>query len=317
MPELWIFSEGDLQRGLGHLTRCSAYASAWREQGGKVNWVVDGDNTAKKLLRNESVIWKAWQQELIPDIHDAVAIIDSYSATPDALKSIADHFVRVIYLDDTKRLSYPKGLVIHAALGENKSIADDANWVFGTGWQPLRPAFWDLPPRTQISDQIERILILMGGTDIRKLTPTMHQLAHNIYPNAEIHTIISNHNTLTKQPQTILHHQLNDKEIAELMCNCDIAISAAGQTICELARCGLPSVLIGVADNQIKQLKKWTEDSLFMYGGWWNDPELVTQVSSKLQALSDQKTRQRRVAALQSKIDGKGTMRAVTWLSQC
>ena len=39
MPELWIFTEGDLQRGLGHLTRCSAYASAWRGQGGKVHWV--------------------------------------------------------------------------------------------------------------------------------------------------------------------------------------------------------------------------------------------------------------------------------------
>lgn len=317
MPELWIFSEGDLQRGLGHLTRCSAYASAWRGQGGKVNWVVDGDNTAKNLLRNESVIWRSWQQELITDTHDAVAIVDSYSATPDVLKSIADHFARVIYLDDTKRLSYPKGLVIHAALGENKSIADDAEWVFGAEWQPLRPAFWDLPPRELISEQIERILILMGGTDIRKLTPIMHQLAHNIYPHAEIHTIISNHNTLTKLPQTILHHQLNDKEIAELMCNCDIAISAAGQTTCELARCGLPAVLIGVADNQKEQLKKWTEDSLFMYGGWWNDPELVTQVSSKLLALSDQKTRKLRTAALQSKIDGKGTMRAVTWLSQC
>lgn len=317
MPELWIFTEGDLQRGLGHLTRCSAYASAWRGQGGKVNWVVDGDNTAQKLLCNESVIWRSWQQELIIDTHDAVAIVDSYSATPDVLKSIADHFLRVIYLDDTKRLSYPKGLVIHAAQGENKPSADDAEWVFGAEWQPLRPAFWDVPPREKISEQIERILILMGGTDIRKLTPTMLQLAHDIYPNAEIHTIISHPNTLTKQQKTILHHQLNDKEIAALMCHCDIAISAAGQTTCELARCGLPSVLVGVADNQKEQLRIWTEDSLFMYGGWWNDPELMTQVSSQLQALSDQNTRQLRAAILQSKIDGKGTMRAVTWLSQC
>ncbi len=317
MPELWIFSEGDLQRGLGHLTRCSAYAAAWRGQGGKVNWVVDGDNTAKKLLINELAIWRSWQQELISTPHDAVAIVDSYSATSDVLKSISDHFVRVIYLDDTKRLSYPKGLVIHAAQGENQPIADDAEWVFGAEWQPLRPAFWDLPPRTQISDQIERILILMGGTDIRQLTPIMHQLAHNIYPHAEIHTIISNHNTLTKQPQTILHHQLNDKEIAELMCNCDIAISAAGQTTCELARCGLPSVLIGVADNQKEQLKKWTEDNLFMYGGWWNEPELIAHVSSKLKALCGQNTRKQRAAALQRQIDGKGTMRAVKWLSQC
>jgi Spore coat polysaccharide biosynthesis protein, predicted glycosyltransferase len=317
MPELWIFSEGDLPRGLGHITRCSSYASAWQEQGGKVHWVVDGDDTAKKLLHKQSVIWKSWQQELISTPHDAVAIVDSYSATSDVLKSISNHFVRVIYLDDTKRLSYPKGLVIHAAQSGNTSIADDAEWVFGAGWQPLRPAFWTVPPREQISEQIEQILILMGGTDIRKLTPTMLQLAHNIYPNAEIHTIISNPNTVTKQPKTIFHHQLNDKEIAELMCNCDIAISAAGQTTFELARCGLPSVLIGVADNQKEQLKKWTEDNLFMYGGWWNEPDLIAHVSSKLKALCGPDTRKQRAAALQRQIDGKGTMRAVKWLSQC
>lgn len=65
MLPLWIFSEGDKGRGLGHLSRCSAYAGAWRQQGGTVHWVVEGDELASAMLKEESVRWGNWQQEPI------------------------------------------------------------------------------------------------------------------------------------------------------------------------------------------------------------------------------------------------------------
>lgn len=34
--KLWIFTEGDQLRGLGHLSRCASYAAAWEKLGGEV-----------------------------------------------------------------------------------------------------------------------------------------------------------------------------------------------------------------------------------------------------------------------------------------
>lgn len=314
-PPLWIFTEGDQQRGLGHISRCSAYAAAWHAQQGKVEWVVDGDAAAKNVLQYESVTWKCWQQTCIAEKVHAVAIVDSYSATLAVLQSIADNFSRVIYLDDTQRLNYPCGLVIHALLGSTQSIFGDAKWALGPAWQPLRPGFWQVIPRTAVAEHVENIMVLMGGTDIRGLTPQMVSLAHTIYPTAKIHAILDRHDPLiANQPYCIWHRRLDDKQMADLMLTCDIAISAAGQTTYELARCGLPAVLVGVIDNQKEQLQRWTENNLFMNGGWWDDPLLTTNVSSQLAQLSTQNARAQRTQALQHTVDGKGTQRAMEWL---
>lgn len=34
--KLWIFTEGDQLRGLGHLSRCASYAAAWENLGDQV-----------------------------------------------------------------------------------------------------------------------------------------------------------------------------------------------------------------------------------------------------------------------------------------
>ena len=46
---LLILTEGDRSRGLGHVTRCSAYAEGWLTRGGAVHWRLDGDDTARSV----------------------------------------------------------------------------------------------------------------------------------------------------------------------------------------------------------------------------------------------------------------------------
>lgn len=44
-----------------------------------------------------------------------------------------------------------------------------------------------------------------------------------------------------------------------LMLKCDIAVTAAGQTTYELARIGLPTIAIGVVENQKFNIDGWLE----------------------------------------------------------
>ncbi|MGL5813378.1 MAG: hypothetical protein ACRCYW_08640 [Aeromonas sp.] len=313
MLPLWIFTEGDKTRGLGHLSRCSAYALAWQQQGGAVHWMVDGDALAKDRLSRATVYWGAWQHQHFSP-RPAVAIVDSYSASLTTLESISAGFERVIYLDDTERLPYPAGLVIHASPGALGHPQGAACWQWGPAWQPLRPPFWSVPPRTEVSAHIERILIIMGGTDIRDLTPRLVAWLHSQYPDIELEVV-------TAAPDPRLshchqHHGLDAEQMVGLMSCSDLAISSAGQVTYELARCGLPGILIGVADNQAEQLAGWCGPDGFIRGGWWHEEALFAQLTKGMALLGSQDERARRASSLQARMRGNGTLEALAWLNQ-
>ncbi|UXY15553.1 hypothetical protein N8I74_00620 [Chitiniphilus purpureus] len=309
---LWLYSEGDASRGMGHLSRCLAYATAWRGQGGTVRWVVDGDAAAQALLAAQDVVWQAWQAAPpLPGASD-VAIVDSYSAEPAALQRIAACAARVMYLDDTERLDYPAGLVIHAAPGLGGDRGE-ARWARGPMWQPLRPAFAEVPQR-RVLPAVTRVLVLMGGTDPRGLTPRMVALARKAYPLAQIHAVLGGPAAPAPDNCTV-HRQLDDAAMCAQMLAADLAISAAGQTVSELARCGTPAVLVAVAENQHKQLREWPVLGTAIAAGWWHDPQLDRQLLAALAALATPQARAAMARAGQAAVDGQGVARALAWLT--
>ena len=287
MLELHIYTEGDQQRGLGHLSRCSAYAAAWRQLGGTVQWIVDGDTLARQMLCHEQTDWCAWQEAPLISPHSAAwALVDSYSVSLPALQQISQHYPRLCCLDDTNRLAYPNGWVIHSAPGAPLVVDGEATWRWGPTWHLLRPAFLDQPERSITAHEIANILLMMGGSDIRNLLPRVALLLRKQFPLATIH-IVCSHATPTLPIDGIRHENLDDRQMATLMQECDIAISAAGQTTYELAAMGLPSILIGVAENQRRQLDAWSDSGLFFSAGWWDDIHLEENIEKWLQYIQN------------------------------
>jgi|GEM_PF-3003808 len=287
MLELHIYTEGDQQRGLGHLSRCSAYAAAWRQLGGTVQWIVDGDTLAHQMLCHEQTDWCAWQEEpLISARPAAWALVDSYSASLPALQQMSQHYPRLGCLDDTNRLAYPNGWVIHSAPGTPLTVNGEATWRWGPTWHLLRPAFLHQPGRSNTVHEIANILLMMGGSDIRNLLPRVALLLRKQFPLATIHMVCS-HTMPILPADGIRHENLDDRQMATLMQTCDIAISAAGQTTYELAAMGLPSILIGVAENQRRQLDAWSDSGLFFSAGWWDDIHLEENIEKWLQYIQN------------------------------
>lgn len=299
MLELHIYTEGDQQRGLGHLSRCSAYAAAWRQLGGSVQWIVDGDALARQMLCHEKTDWCAWQEEpRISPRPAAWALVDSYSVSLAALQQISQHYPRLGCLDDTNRLAYPNGWVIHSAPGAPLIVNGEAVWRWGPTWHLLRPAFLHQPGRSTTAHEIANILLMMGGSDIRNLMPRVALLLRKQFPLATIH-IVCNHTTPIIPADGIRHENLDDRQMATLMQTCDIAISAAGQTTYELAAMGLPSILIGVAENQRRQLDAWSDAGLFFSAGWWDDIYLDKNIEKWLQHIRSPSVRAQQTLQMQ------------------
>ncbi|MFH1492280.1 MAG: hypothetical protein ABIE81_02930, partial [Candidatus Omnitrophota bacterium] len=104
--------------------------------------------------------------------------------------------------------------------------------------------------------------------------------------------------------------KVNVKEIASLMSRADFCISGGGQTTYELARCGIPTIGISLADNQLSNLKAWAKLGFLEFAGRYNEAGLSKKISQELKGLSYKK-RIRMSQIGQKAVDGQGARRLV------
>ncbi len=308
---LAIYTEGGHVRGLGHVARCSAYARGWLDRGGRVIWTLDGDDLAGAAATGCGEVRPGrWQDDpaALPDLHPAVAIVDSYQLTPAVAAAIADRAVMPVFIDDLQALAYPRGLVIHPALDPAPLRPDGADWLTGPVWQPLRPAFWTLAPRGPVRPAIDRILVTMGGSDLYGLGAAIVRLVADRVPGVRIDWVTAS-DVLSPPPGVVLHHRLSDQAMAGLMLEADLAISAAGSTVFELARCGVPAILLGVADNQQPNLDHWPDRCGFIDAGLWDAVDRDARVRAALDRLRDPHLRATITDRAMATVDGQGVRR--------
>ncbi len=94
------------------------------------------------------------------------------------------------------------------------------------------------------------------------------------------------------------------------MLKADLAISAGGQTLYELAAAGTPTVAIQVADNQAPSVRALVAKGTVYMGGCVGEAQLLDRVSEVVKMLlADNDTRARMIAAGQQLLDGQGARR--------
>lgn len=303
---LTIFTEGDRTRGLGHLTRCQAYAEGWRMRGGEIAWVVDGDDAARSMLGDPSAAFTAWQFAP-PTAPGGQVLIDSYSAPRATYAALAPS--GGVFIDDLVRLNYPAGVVVHSAPGE-VAPRGEADWLTGPSWHPLRPEFWEVAERPT-RDAIQRVLVVLGGVDHRGLGERLAKVLLQRLPDAEVDLILG---AAVADPSPLprlkAHRGLSAAEMRDRMLDADIAVTAAGQTLYELACCGCPALLVGVADNQSKHMKVWPTTDAGRSLGWWDDADLDARLDRALTELdSGAEARAVMSASGRRLVDGQGVNR--------
>jgi len=317
---LTILTEGDFTRGLGHIARCTGFADLWREWGGSVAWFVDGDAAARRLLEGEPASWGRWHRGPAPAaLAGGAVLVDSYTADAATLAAIARLAGSVLYLDDGRGCAYPPGLAVDGTPGATAPGTGAAAWALGPDWHPMRRAFWDVPPRARAADEVGRILLLSGGTDLRGLAPVALDAALAVFPDATIDLVLGAGAPAPSSPlppSATVHRDIPAEALRELMRAADLAVSAAGQTLCELARCGTPTLAVAVASNQERNLAAWSALGAALSADRWSEPDLAGRLRAGLARLAPRESRARAAAVGPPVIDGQGTRRLALWLAE-
>lgn len=314
-----ILTEGGRDIGFGHVARCSSIYQAFEKFGIYPRFIINGDDSVKSILSDIDVDIINWIDDLSIISKSDIVIVDSYLADIDTFNELSNNVSLVAYIDDNNRLDYPKGIVINGTLDTsnmNYQKRDNIKYLLGNDYIPLRKDFWDIP-KIKIKDSIETILITMGGNDLRNLTPKILDLLNNYFPDinkkiiiadsfenvTEIEKLKNNHVELIYSPDS--------SEIINVMASSDLSISSSGQTLYELACLGVPTIAIGIIDNQKNNIKNWINQGFIEYVGCWNDENLLENILDRIELLKDKNIRyDKRLLGVRA-VNGKGSLKIV------
>ena len=268
---VFIITEGNAQTGYGHLTRCLAVYQGFEEQNIIPTLIANCDENGKKVLGNISLQAFDWienRDKLVEMISGAdIAIIDSYLANLPLYVSIYKSVKKTVYFDDTLRLDYPPGTIINGAVNAEflpYAMDDQHSYLLGLDYTPMRRAFWDIPQGVA-KNEFQNVLITMGGNDSSGTTFQILDVLCSEYPLLKYHVVLGYSNFEEKEElyhkvdNIKFYHSLDAESMRDLMLNCDVAISAAGQTTYEIVRTGLKPIFIQIADNQYLNMQGWYE----------------------------------------------------------
>lgn len=318
--------------GSGHVMRCFALAEALRARGAEVVFVAAHvpPRAAQALaaggvrLREPVAICPA------PDDAEALislaggagaVVVDGYHFDAQYLERLRAGGLRVAWLDDVHLLDrFDSDIVLNPTFGAERCryrAAGHTRVLTGATYALLRRS---LAARPAVSPQ-PRIVITLGGADPQQLTPHVLRAAVEARLNGvEIVAVVGPSNPGIDAVRaaaagvagvTVLQDPAG---MAELLAASQLAIAAAGTMAWELARLGVPALLLVTADNQEPGAAMMEEaqaaDVLRAA-----EPGRLSALPQQLRALWEDEPRRQRMAARASRVvDGRGAARVADWL---
>ncbi len=98
------------------------------------------------------------------------------------------------------------------------------------------------------------------------------------------------------------------------MLESDVAITAGGQTIYELASMGVPAITITVVTHQIPHIEASAEVGINFYSGWWEDNIVFDNIRMFLNELKDIKVRKKMIEKCRKYVKVDGSREIINFL---
>lgn len=290
-----------------------------------------GDPTCLSEEANEIILLlSTYQVDLL--------FIDSYNVTERYFSNLKLHVEKLAYIDDVNKFPYPVDFVVNGnIIGEfldYKKCDNKQVFLLGPKYNMIRPEFCNLPLRP-INKEVAEIMITTGGSDPYNVTENLLSilLQNKSFDNIRINVLVGsgftdykdlinfkqNHGNVSLYSNSGLPQDLPEIEfssVSTLMLRSDLAISAGGSTLYELAACGTPALVFILADNQKAIVEKMDELGYVMKLGWYNQLNEDLVIGNLLKLMNDFERRKEMSSKGQKLVDGYGTDRIVQSITQ-
>ncbi|MGX2984123.1 hypothetical protein ACWIWK_01415 [Helicobacter sp. 23-1048] len=282
--------------GLGHLRRCE-----------KLFCLLDSlCDCEYSVIKNATI---AYIKSLAGQSFDGI-IVDSYVFTRTHYALLARFDVALLCFDDENRGVYPAGSFVlngapnahllypqcqkqhplHTDCAPTHCIRESkgVHYALGLPYALTSPHF---TPKPTHKEQIQDIFINFGGADSLNFSA---QVLECIPRHYHAHLVLGELYSHTLQPKAnvTLYHNLSPNELNALIACCDVAISAGGGMLLELAQSQMPTIMFATAPNQAFQVAQFKELGAFI------EAKDFAQIPALLSSLAPQCVRQNKADIL-------------------
>ncbi|MGL2862092.1 CMP-N-acetylneuraminic acid synthetase [Helicobacter pylori] len=241
-----ILCDAFVTSGLGHVRRCEKILSFIEKLGVEASLYPHKQNDISAFLEGVG--------------GNDFLIADSYRLNSKDFYLLKEKAKSLMVIEDKEHAKefYPKNtkimnFTLNALKHYNHASKDH---YLGVGFYPVDTRFiYDRP----INTENKEVLITLGGSE-QKILKEIVKILEN--KNVNLH-IISPYIPKNPPKNTRYYSPLNPLEFSSLMKSCAYAISAAGQTLYELALSQTPSLILPIASNQIVQSQEFENSGIF------------------------------------------------------
>lgn len=340
--EIVIRADGNAEIGAGHLMRCLTIAEQAGERAHVVFWCADEASAALVQERGyEALVLGTNYQDMVSELPrleylvkerggPRIILVDSYFVTAAYLRALGV-YGSVYLLEDMPGHIWPVAGVINynafaqrsgyeAAYGQcggNGSAPDTGQRIklfVGASYAPIRSQFtgWDYP----VKEQVRELLLTTGGGDGENIAGKILERLEDM--ECKIHVVSGPYNPhgawlaayALGHPRVTVHQRV--EEMARLMLQCDLAVTAGGTTIYELCALGVPFVCFSYAENQEALTEFVGGQGIGLYAGKYHleaagTLEKIGQQARR--AAADQELRRKMSRKARMLVDGHGAAR--------
>lgn len=323
---IFVRADANEHIGAGHVMRCKSIAEALAERGAEVIFVT-ADHRGDSLLGGFPSLcldsdFRNMNQEL-PKLEELIRInkpslilIDSYSVTEKYFDSL-HRLVHTAYMDDLNAGFWNVDCLINynivAPLYDySRYEGTKTQLILEPLYAPLRNEFRAFQPHV-IRDKVSDILISAGGADPVMMTEKIIGTICPAFRDTRFHFVIGSLNPRIEiikklSGRNIILH-INERNMSNLMRECDVAVSAAGSTLYELCACGTPTVTYVLADNQIGAAEEFGRLGIMINAGDCRKNDDISSVIAESLRGMNKAVCAEMSAKMQSLVDGKGAGR--------
>ena len=235
-------------------------------------------------------------------------------------------------MDDIYAFSYPVDMLINYNIyGEEMGYEKDAAFadtkiLLGTEYVPLREEFSAAEQQRTAADG--GILITTGGSDSFNLAGQllMEAMKYDALKEKEYHVVSGSLNPHIGELQALaqkhenIHIHCNVTNMAELMAESEVALSAGGSTLYELCAMGVPVIAFSFAENQERLVQTFVKRGIAQYGGNYRTDgnKMIQNTIAGLETLlEDENLRTEYRKKARTLVDGKGADRIAEAILSC
>lgn len=356
-PIFLIRADGNAVIGAGHMMRCMSIAEELRRIGDAEKTVcfVCADEASAAMAEAhgfESYCLKtdykdmesefpAWR-ELLAGLSEGGGrknlniLVDSYYVTDSYLAGLKG-FGTVILMDDLGRRCFPVDCVVNYNAPARQAVYEklyegrNTRLLVGSSYIPLRRQFLEARKKSfgqqaeeekRPAGSVPRVLITTGGGDICNIGG---RILEEIYqPGLEFDLVLGrfspHYNKMKALEETCenVHICCDVTDMAELMLRADIALTAGGSTVYELAALGVPFICFSYAENQEQLVEYVGREGIAGSAGAWHrdDGGTLDRIRAQFQELlQNDKLRARYRQKEMAMADGHGAERLAAALT--